>query len=1156
MSFKRVAFVLLTFLSAVAWSAVETGVWTDSFSDGLAYAEENHVPFVLVWGNQDCDFCNALKTALNADPSVSAWMEAHPAVYVVKHDKVNSYTDFSGWTADNHAAFEWVKAGFGKKAKNFPMIGIYWPKATGAVVESYFTGRNGKMPVVSSKSGLAGQFIESLALSIGEYVGPAKVTFGERLPLIVPEPDRIMQAMPFPVDVNGDGLLDLLVGVKIACDEDADCSYEGKVRVYLNQGTPSKPVYKDFDYLTVNGEELLEEQDAGGCQGLQAQFGDFNGDGFPDLAVGHLAGQLEVYPGTSVKGVYGKPVQLLPETSHVPSNRTYACFHDVDGDGRDELFTGYMAGFFTMFAYDTETGTWSAGTVTDADGVALQVPEQTNNRRTTVAFADVDGDGNADLLAGATDGHVYLFPSVARGEWKSECSRIVTGEKVGERSRISVGDLNGDGVPDLVIGYRDGTVSWYKGSDGKTTEVVEDPVLTLAVDPGSTGTGRLSGGGTGPAGQVFSLVASPDAKTSGEKVASVFAGWYRDGVPLVSDDGTDWRQPKVRVTMPTDAETVITGRFVAKSDDTGDFKISCVSDAAGYVSGKAITPIAIDVDSLSYPVLSAKNLPSGISLDAAAFTLTGTPTQPGVYTVTLSAKNQSGKTMTADVTIRIRNFVDELIPIADEYGPFVPGVNQAFVIPEAVGCAASGLPAGMKFDKQTGAVSGAPTKPGIYTVTFTKTAQRVAYARKTSATFVVSALPRIAFVTSGSGAGTVKGAGAFVAGRKVSFSAAADKSSVFAGWYADGELLSKSSVYSDTMPAADVNLEARFVTKSEDAASIALNIAGEEMSAEETLSVTNDIGVIIDWPVSATALSAVTVKASGLPTGVKLVTDKATGAISLRGAPMSVSKLAKDGVTRVPSTIKVTVASAGKTTKTYLVALTVLPRGDWSAGTYDGAVTCELGRGTVTASVASNGKVSGKYRIGAKTYSFSAPALSDVTDDGVYLADVAVKVASGVTVTDTIALAPSVFEASMPEIGLFETDVAGGFTVLSNAVQNLWTCPARRAFAHPVFASGASYTVTFADGEDRGTLSFRFGTKGKVIVAGKVNGVTVSGSGQLLLDTIGPSACLCFARSFNGRVVVSFPKAGFCRTFAFSGDCETERIGPSDIYMEALSAGL
>ncbi len=52
--------------------------------------------------------------------------------------------------------------------------------------------------------------------------------------------------VPCVSDWNNDGKKDLIVGQLSG----------GKVRLYLNQGTDSAPVFKDFGYLKAGGEEI------------------------------------------------------------------------------------------------------------------------------------------------------------------------------------------------------------------------------------------------------------------------------------------------------------------------------------------------------------------------------------------------------------------------------------------------------------------------------------------------------------------------------------------------------------------------------------------------------------------------------------------------------------------------------------------------------------------------------------------------------------------------------------------------------------------------------------------------------------------------------------------------------------------------------------
>ncbi|MBQ0032649.1 MAG: hypothetical protein KBT68_07595, partial [bacterium] len=162
-----------------------------------------------------------------------------------------------------------------------------------------------------------------------------------------------------------------------------------------------------------------------------------------------------------------------------------------------------------------------------------------------------------------------------------------------------------------------------------------------------------------------------------------------------------------------------------------------------------------------------------------------------------------------------------------------------------------------------------------------------------------------------------------------------------------------------------------------------------------------------------------------------------------------------------------------------------------------------------------------------------------------------VKIASGITLTDRIALAPRTYDESAPDLGAVTADDEANFLTCSNAVQNAWARSDAALFRLPAFVKNTAVALEYNDpGFGFCSLAFKFGAKGAVTVAGTVGGRKVSASARILLDDIGPSPCLCFAESFNGRIPVAFKSLGFCRTFAFSGDAKVVTIGSSDIVLE------
>lgn len=162
-------------------------------------------------------------------------------------------------------------------------------------------------------------------------------------------------------------------------------------------------------------------------------------------------------------------------------------------------------------------------------------------------------------------------------------------------------------------------------------------------------------------------------------------------------------------------------------------------------------------------------------------------------------------------------------------------------------------------------------------------------------------LPTISVSTEG--AGTVKGAGAYKVGKKVTLRAKAEKDHVFAGWYdADGQpVASEGKDYRDTslryvMTEEDVSFTARFVSKADDTTiAIACALPEDGVAAGTELSL----------PVVVTSQSLPKVRAKKLPSGVRYNSKTQC----LEGAPK------KPGV--FTFTISVTNASKAKLEETF-----------------------------------------------------------------------------------------------------------------------------------------------------------------------------------------------------------------------------------------------
>jgi hypothetical protein len=172
--------------------------------------------------------------------------------------------------------------------------------------------------------------------------------------------------------------------------------------------------------------------------GEQAPFqfavADFDQDGFEDVAVpsGTYDGSIDVYHGDG-RGGFGTPLLVPIGTSTYP--RTVAAA-DVDGDGIADLIA-------TRSDYDY---VW----VLRADGLGGFEPPvlyHTNGFGPRyVRTADLDSDGRMDLVVSLGTPGIAIFKGIGAGAF---APAVIVPVAAGATD-VAIGDFNEDGVPDII----------------------------------------------------------------------------------------------------------------------------------------------------------------------------------------------------------------------------------------------------------------------------------------------------------------------------------------------------------------------------------------------------------------------------------------------------------------------------------------------------------------------------------------------------------------------------------------------------------------------------------------------------------------------------------------------------------------------------------
>ncbi|MFO0777031.1 MAG: FG-GAP-like repeat-containing protein [Nitrospira sp.] len=181
-------------------------------------------------------------------------------------------------------------------------------------------------------------------------------------------------------------------------------------------------------------------------------LGDLDGDGDLDLVVGEYQSTLTSYQNTGTAGAPSYTEQTgsaNPFTGINVEQFSTPTLGDLDGDGDLDLVVGEYQSTLTSYQ---NTGTAGAPSYTEQTGSANPFTGINVEQFSTPTLGDLDGDGDLDLVVGEYQSTLTSYQNTGTAGAPSYTEQTgsanpFTGINVGSYSSPTVGDLDGDGDP-------------------------------------------------------------------------------------------------------------------------------------------------------------------------------------------------------------------------------------------------------------------------------------------------------------------------------------------------------------------------------------------------------------------------------------------------------------------------------------------------------------------------------------------------------------------------------------------------------------------------------------------------------------------------------------------------------------------------------------
>ncbi|MEM6724225.1 MAG: T9SS type A sorting domain-containing protein [Bacteroidota bacterium] len=282
------------------------------------------------------------------------------------------------------------------------------------------------------------------------------------------------ESNPVFFDHNGDGLEDMVVGTFGFFLGGGN--FDARLFLWENIGTATSPKY-----------QLVDDNYGGmmglGLNGLAPAFGDLDNDNDLDMLVGAQNGKLYYLENEDIGDGLAVFNTVQPNYQDIDVGLFSTPFIvDITRNNTLDLIIGERQGNLNYFE---NTGTLTNPVFTEVNSFFGEVDVREPGFPTGYSQpVVVDNNGNYEIYSGSEPGNLKYYTDVESNLISGafvEADLAFGGVKEGNRTRLSIADINDDNTPDYVVGNLRGGLAVYS----------ETPIITTSTEAPIRLTGDL-----------------------------------------------------------------------------------------------------------------------------------------------------------------------------------------------------------------------------------------------------------------------------------------------------------------------------------------------------------------------------------------------------------------------------------------------------------------------------------------------------------------------------------------------------------------------------------------------------------------------------------------------------------------------------------------